>query len=109
MVLVVVDGIPNAILLLIVLALVLELYFVAVLQLLLAYYCVVLYCVAALPQLQLQQLGTSRVVELHPEFEKYLVEIAVFFLHFLMVAATLLCLSCADEVGHALEDFVGSS
>lgn len=47
------------------------------------------------------------VVVFEPEFGEYAVEGEVLLLHFLVVAAALLGLTGADEVGHALEDLVG--
>ena len=71
-----------------------------------------------------QQVATLHSISLHieqqrfritgpivrgPQFFEYFVETAMLLLHLLVVAATLLCLSCADELLHSFEDFVGAS
>lgn len=46
-------------------------------------------------------------VEVHTQFDENLIEIVIFFLHLLMVASTLLCLSTFHEISHAFEYFIG--
>jgi hypothetical protein len=48
-------------------------------------------------------------IEIHPEFDEYMVEIVILLLHLLVVAATLLGLSTLDETSHGLEDLIGSA
>lgn len=52
-------------------------------------------------------IGIECGIEVHPEFDEYLVEVMILLLHLLVVAATLLGLSTLDETSHGLEDLIG--
>lgn len=64
---------------------------------------------SALLKLLPQLLRLCRVIEIHPQFQQYLVKRVILFLHFLMMTATLLGLPAADECSHIFKDFIGPS
>lgn len=56
-----------------------------------------------------QKFRICRIVVFQSQFEKNLVKGTILFLHFLVMASTLLCLSSSNEVCHGLEYLISSS
>ena len=80
---------------------------VAVLELVVSDESALLQLVALVLELGADGVGAEAGVEVHAQLDEDLVEGVVLLLHLLVVAAALLGLPSLDEVGHALEYFVG--
>ena len=80
---------------------------VAVLQLVFSDQRALFHLESPLLQLLPHFLGLRRAIEIHPQFEQYLVEGMILFLHFLMMAAALFGLPAADERSHIFKDLIG--
>lgn len=80
---------------------------VAVLELVVSDESALLQLVALVLELGADGVGAEAGVEVHAQLDEDLVEGVVLLLHLLVVAAALLGLPGLDEVGHALEYFVG--
>lgn len=65
--------------------------------------------VALIFQFSLDGLSAKTGKEIHAQFDEYLIERMIFFLHFLMMAAALLCLPSLNKICHTFEYFISSS